>query len=399
MSVTLHAGQARAWDSKKRFTYIIAGTQSGKTSFLPLMLDREIMRHGRGDYLAVTATYDLFKLKFFPEMRHYFMDIFRWQYSKSERVLFRQEKPRLFSRIVMRSADAEGGLESATAKAAILDEFGQDRFALEAHEAILRRLSLSMGRIIGCTTPYNLGWTKTEIFDKWRAGDPDIQVIQFKSTMNPSFPQEEYDRAKRTMPAWRHAMFYDGEFSRPAGMIYDDFGEDLKTPDFVIPADWPRYLGVDFGGVHQSKIWVCMDPATGIYYVYREALDGGKTTREHVKEVKQYNERTLRAWGGAKSEGQFRRDWSDAGLLVNEPDVDGVEAGISRVIQFFKEKKLYVFESCKGIIDELGRYARELDSNGQPTEKIKDKATFHRLDALRYVCGSMVAGVARAYRG
>jgi hypothetical protein len=25
------------------------------------------------------------------------------------------------------------------------------------------------------------------------------------------------------------------------------------------------------------------------------------------------------------------------------------------------------------------------DSNGEPTEAIKDKATFHRLDALRYV--------------
>jgi hypothetical protein len=32
----------------------------------------------------------------------------------------------------------------------------------------------------------------------------------------------------------------------------------------------------------------------------------------------------------------------------------------------------------------LGTYSREVDSQGQATEKIKDKETFHRMDALRY---------------
>jgi len=63
--VTPHAGQLEAWDSVKRFIFIIAGTQSGKTSYLPLWLDREIREKGEGDYLAVTATYDLLKMKFF----------------------------------------------------------------------------------------------------------------------------------------------------------------------------------------------------------------------------------------------------------------------------------------------------------------------------------------------
>ena len=66
-------------------------------------------------------------------------------------------------RIVLRSANAEGGLESLTGKAAVLDECGQDDFTLEAWEAIQRRLSLSRGRVLGGTTPYNLGWLKTQI--------------------------------------------------------------------------------------------------------------------------------------------------------------------------------------------------------------------------------------------
>ena len=64
LTINLHPGQTRAWDSKARYTFIIAGTQSGKTSFLPMWLDREMRDSGPGDYIAVTATYDLFKLKF-----------------------------------------------------------------------------------------------------------------------------------------------------------------------------------------------------------------------------------------------------------------------------------------------------------------------------------------------
>lgn len=389
LTLSLHPGQTQAHDSKKRFVFIIAGTQSGKTSYLPLWLDREIQQKGTGDYLAVTATYDLLKLKFMPELLNYFVHIFGWQESKSERTIWRQDKPRMFSRIICRSADSEGGLESASAKGALFDECGQDGIKVSAWEALQRRLSLSQGRVLAGTTPYNLGWLKTQIFDKWRGGDPDIQVVQFKSIMNPAFPRAEYDRAKRILPTWKFEMFYNGNFSKPAGMIYGDFTQNHIIPAFDIPASWARYLGVDFGAVHTAKIYIAQDPESGLFYLYREALDGGLSTAGQVGTVTQYNEHNLIAWGGAKSETQQRMDWGAAGMDVREPEISDVEAGIDRVIELLKTKKLFVFDTCTGIIDEFGTYARELDADGQPTEKIKDKATFHRLDALRYVASGV----------
>lgn len=388
LTINLHPGQTRAHDSKKRFVFIIAGTQSGKTSYEPIWLEREIQEKGNGDYLAVTATYDLLKLKFLPELQNYFCHLFGWQYSASERIIWRQDKPRMFTRIICRSADAEGGLESTTAKGVLFDECGQDGVKVNAWEALQRRLSLARGRVLAGTTPYNLGWLKTIIFDVWRKGDPDLQVIQFKSIMNPSFPRDEYERARNTLPTWKFKMFYDGEFSRPAGMIYEDFSQEHIIPAFPVPGLWPRALGVDFGGVNTGKVWVAQDPETKARYLYREALDGNKSTNEHVASVKKYNEYTLKAWGGSKSETQQRADWAAAGLAVGEPMVSDVEAGINRVIALLKMKSFYVFDTCTGIIDEFGTYARELDANGQPTEKIKDKNTFHRLDALRYVASS-----------
>lgn len=389
LTLDLHPGQTQAHDSKRRFIFIISGTQSGKTSYLPIWLDREIRERGEGDYLAVTATYDLLKLKFLPELQNFFVHLFGWQYSASEKTIWREDRPRMFTRIICRSADAEGGLESASAKGALFDECGQDGVKVNAWEAIQRRLSLSQGRVLGGTTPYNLGWLKTQIYDKWRGGDPDIQVVQFKSIMNPSFPKAEYARAKRVLPTWKFEMFYNGNFSRPAGMIYEDFSQNHIIPAFAIPAEWPRYLGVDFGAIHTAKIWITQNPTTNVYYLYREALDGNMTTAQQVLTIKQYNEYNTLAWGGAKSETQQRWDWAEAGQTVGEPPISDVEAGITRVIALLKEKRLFVFDTCVGVIDEMGTYSRELDASGQPTEKIKDKANFHRLDALRYVASGI----------
>lgn len=390
-----HAGQARAWRSKRRFVFILAGTQGGKTSFGPLWLYNEIQTKGPGDYLAVTATYDLFKLKMLPEFLRLFHETLHLgNWSASERVYTFRDQP---TRVILRSAANPESLESATAKAAWLDECGQDQFRLEAWEAILRRLSLHQGRVLGGTTLYNLGWVKQQVYDRCRAGDPDYAVVQFESILNPAFPRAEYERAQRSLPAWKFAMQYKGTFARPAGLIYSDFIDAYreegghKVRPFTIPPEWPRYVGVDFGAVNTATVWLAEDPTANVYYLYRESLEGGKTTGEHAAAVtiaaQGVNLASL--YGGAKSETQQRMDWGAAGVSLQAPPIPDVEAGLDRVIALFKLSRLYVFDKCAGVLDELGTYSRVVGEDGQPTQKIADKESFHRLDALRYVVGGI----------
>ena len=392
LSLHLHPGQTRAWDSDARIVIIYAGTQSGKTTFGPWWLHREIQERGPGDYLAVTATFDLFKLKMLPEIRKVFEQILGgWTYHKSDRVLYssntvsrRKDPTKAESRIILRSANSPGGLESATAKACWMDEFGQDEFSIDAYEAINRRVSLEEGRILGTTTPYNLGWQKTEIYDRWTAGDKDFHVIQFYSTENPTFSREEFERARRTMPAWKFAMFYMGEFSTPAGLIYDCFDTKLhKIMPFSIPAYWPKYGGLDFGGVNTGALCYAENPDIKVLYLVDEYRDGRKSAAEHAKALKEWH---CRLWvGGAKSEGQWRLEFAKAGLPIAEPLISDVEVGIQRVYAQHKTNSLYVFDTCTKYLDEKGRYSRELDRSGQPTEKIKNKNDFHLMDSERYI--------------
>jgi len=395
----MHPGQLRAWDSERRFPFVIAGTQSGKTSWGPWWLHRETLRCGDGDYLAVTATYDLFKLKLFPELSRVFCQLLRWgSYHATDRVIVSTDGK---SRIILRSADAEGGLESATAKAAWLDECGQEKFGLDAWEAVQRRLSLNQGRALGTTTPYNTGWLKTQVYDRWAKGDSDYDVIQFASVANPVFPAGEYERAERTLPAWKFNMFYRGQFVRPAGLIFDIFNPDVHViPARPIPAEWPRIVGIDPIGERTAAVWLAWDADHEQLHVYREYYEGfGKTTAEHAQAILQAGsrERVIGYAGGGPSERQARADWAGAGLAMHEPAISDVWAGIDRIYGLFKSYALVVHDSCPHLIDELGRYARKLDRNGEPTQDIADKEAYHAIDSLRYasVWLTEMAGVKR----
>ena len=120
--LTPHYGQSKVWQSLARYVFMIAGTQGGKTSFGPWWLWRETQLRGQGDYIAATASYDLFKLKMLPEMRQVFEHTLGiGRYWSGDKVIelrdpttgeFWADKAddEMWGRIILRSAAAEGGL-------------------------------------------------------------------------------------------------------------------------------------------------------------------------------------------------------------------------------------------------------------------------------------------------
>jgi hypothetical protein len=399
---------------------MIAGTQSGKTSFGPWWLKREMNNCGPGDYLVVTSSFDLLKLKLLPELLKIYVHVLGvGRYWTGDKVIeirnpdtgeFEAETSSdpMYSRIILRSASAAGGLESSTAKACWADEAGQDEFPLAAYEAIMRRLSLSMGRMLITTTPYNLGWLKQHIYDKWQNGNPTIDVIQYASTLNPNFPQEEFEAARERLPGWKFRMFYMGLFERPAGLIYSDFVDaprekgGHKVEPFEIPHEWTHYVGIDPGAPNMASWWMAHDNVHDVYYVYRVTMEGKKSTREHATDFTTYAKQrgyNVVLWiVGAKSEEQQRLDFQEHISNATAPPIHDVEAGIDRIISLLRQHRIFFFEDdgdngMNGLFDEVATYSRALDDNGDATEKIKNKDKYHRLDAGRYC----VAGTGAAY--
>ena len=398
----LHEGQTEAWNSKKRFVMVVCGTQWGKTSFGPHWLHREIVNRGAGDYLAVTATFPLLKLKMQPEFVYVFETLLRLgTWKEGDKVFESHERERGGPswRVIFGSATNPESIESATANAAWCDEMGQHQFQRQAWEAVLRRVSITQGRILGTTTLYEFGWFKTEIYDRWKAGDPDIEVIQGDSLVNPAFPREEYERAKGTLPRWKFNLFYRGMYEKPAGLIYDAFDEEVcKLRRFALPAEWPRYVGHDFGPNNTGAVWYAQDPGTGYLYAYREYLAGGLSAFDHAQKFIQMSqgENIVRRVGGANFEDGWRESFTAAGWPIVKPRMREVEAGINRVYGWHQQNRLFVFADLVGYLDEKLSYSRQLDDNYQPTMAIDNKSRFHLMDAERYMISDFAPEVLQA---
>lgn len=320
LQINLHTGQWKAWQSQRRFILVLAGTQGGKTSFGPLWLYREVQRRGPGDYLVVAPSFPLLELKLRPEFMRLFdrqLRLGAYTGSPTKKFVFSESgarktfgdryDPDIPTQIFFGHAQDPDSLESATAKAAWLDEAGQKKFKRGSWEAILRRLSIHMGRVLVTTTPYGaFGWLKTELHDRAKHGDPTVELVNFESRMNPSFPMAEWERAKATLPEWKFNLMYRGLLSRPAGMIYDVFDEEKHVVEpFEIPRDWPRYLGLDFGGVNTAGTKWAKDPKSGLLYCYAEYLAGGRTAQEHATELKKGEPVFAKVAGGSKSRNNF----------------------------------------------------------------------------------------------
>mgnify|MGYP001567550774 FL=1 len=387
MRHNMHYGQIAVMMSKAREILALAGTQSGKTACAVDWMEREINVRGEGDYLMVSATYPLMQLKLLPE----FLDVFqhmehKGKYRDSDKVFeFTQGK----TRVIFGTATNPESLESATAKAAVADEAGQKQFRREAREALLRRLSLHQGRILYPSTPYQLGWLKTELFDRAKLPGSGIEVITWPSTANPAFPVEEFERAKQTMPLWKFRMFYEGKFERPAGLVYDSFDESAcKIRRFPIPGEWPHYVWHDFGTANPAAMFYAQDPATGYFYAYGEYKPGpGRSTREHVEEFKRLTEgmNVVKRAGGSHQEEEIREAYRAHGWYIQEPKLNHIEAQIDRVYALHKLNKLFVFDDVQKYLDEKLSFSYLLDDKYEPTDKYEDESSMHLLAAERYI--------------
>ncbi|MCX7801198.1 MAG: hypothetical protein N2109_12760 [Fimbriimonadales bacterium] len=404
MRVSLHPGQLAAWESGRRFVLVLSGTQGGKTVFGPLWLWREIRERGPGEYCVVAPTFQLMETKALPEFKRLFgeaLGLGSYKASPTRRFEFSEEGSLATfgdarSRCVVRFgyADNPDSLESATYKAVWADEAGQKSFRLESFEALLRRLSIHRGRMLLTTTPYRWNWLKTKLYDRWEAGDPDIDVIRFESRMNPAFSEEEWESAQRMLPKWKFDMMYRALWTKPAGVIYDCF--DPRThcvPSRPIPEGWIRVVGIDFGQVNTAAAFVAVDPRSGRMVVYKTYSAGEKSAEGHVRSILATEPDVPYAVGGSPSEDEWRAKFSRAGLPVSKPSVQDVEAGIDAVYSAFQSGRLSVFSNLEKLIDQLGSYSRELDDDGEPTERIEDKERYHRLDALRYAVSEISTGV------
>lgn len=418
-----HVGQAKAWHDDATDVVIVAGTQGGKTAFEPHWLLREIQRCspgirklGFGRFIYAGPTLTLLEEQAIPSFEELFAETHqlgklirgnksKFHFSKDglRRLIGFDDCPVTVSFAYTKDSS---NLESMTALAGVWDEAGQKENKLASYRAYNRRLkaarTMGFGRRCFGTTPYEWNWFKTYVVDPAERKQAGFGLHRFVSWMNPLVSEEECRKdLDNGMPLWEWQMMYLGEFTQPAGLIYDCFdAKKMVVPRFKIPDEWPRYVGLDFGLRNTAAVFIAEELApgnepgtwgspTGRLIRYREYKPGRNLPVEaHVREILKGEPRLPICVGGSHTEEDVRAGYRLAGLPVREPLVSEVEA---RILCVYGEHaanngdNTMVFDDLPMYLDEKSTYSRELDDSMQPTEKIKDKASYHLMDAEGYV--------------
>lgn len=403
----------------------------------PWWLIREMQRKGPGDYAVLAPTYPLLDNKGRPELlRVLRKKLGSGSYSTSGNIVNITPKGQLALwgkvsdievRILMRHADRVEAIEAFDARGLWVDEPGQIE-GDEVWDAIQARVSIGLYRILLTSRPFKLNWYIKEIWNrvmdktaKRKAdADPQIDVINFKSTDNPAFSKEEYKRQKARMIEWRFLMKYDGIPTKAAGIIYDDYLTVVREP---VHFTWQRSAGHDFGKLNTGGLWAFKHPTRKStegrpqWVIYSSYLNGNRTASEHIDsflygedpmhpfaDKKERSPETWRvarkqnaegewepippwAWGGnATTEDDSRELWSINGYPIAKPPIPRVMEQIDIAYAMLKTREIVLCEDLSFLIGELDAISNEVDDEGYvDQEKIVSESKYHRAACLRYL--------------
>ena len=423
VKIDLHVGQSLAWRAQDaKIIAMIAGTGGGKTYFGPRWLYREwqneVVTGESTPSIVMSASYPMMTRVTLPEFRGFWDPLEVGTYRAADRVYSTTHKPVFFG-----SAERVLGMEGIHAGRAWLDEAGM--MPREVLDVARRRTAFYKGPILITTTPYSQNWLKTEVYDnatvdrvtnltfppeppeyqveRIQEGNEDYYVVQYASTINPNYPLEEFENAKRTWPQWKFNLFFLGQFDRPEGLVYQDFlpveePEGHLVEPFDIPRHWPRWAGQDTGFNHPTGIvWIAQNPDNGIMYLYRAYRDQKKDGRAIGREIAKLSvgqdgkyERLGKIWCDPSRPDVI----ADINNVCQEEGMPGtvkavkadndVDAGIMTGIKAFRGGQLRVFKSANSFRDEVETYRWQVDKETDDLVDTPVKKRDDVMDAFRY---------------
>lgn len=405
-----HAAQLRAWyQDDAEILAICAGWQSGKTVFLPYWLKRLIQRRGTGDYGAFSSTFKLLNRKFLPELKKVFKRLAVYR-TNDQQFVFTDKGNRLIhgadwdgepTIIQLGHAENPDSLESATMKGVVWDECGQRLVPKQSFDTVQSRLMVNRGQMCLASKPYEFNWFETLVSAGLSLLRPDVAVVSFSSWDNPANPTEDdpyWIPIKAAMPLFRFIMQYVGRFTMPAGLIYDCFDWEANTCEDFDISNLPCYPGMDFGKINTAGIVGADDKSADCLYIIGEYHAGRKRDYpEHVASMKALtgenaNGKNLMPGCGGNKHGEdgWREAYRKNGLPLDAPPENNIEVQIQSVYSLMKQGKIKFFRrGAQQLIEDVKHYSREVDEDGNVTDKIEDDAKWHLLAALRYLVAKL----------
>lgn len=195
-----------------------------------------------------------------------------------------------------------------------------------------------------------------------------------------------------------------GIWAGAEGQIYDEWDDAVHLIEpFPIPADWPRYCGVDFGFTNPAVVqWWAQDP-DGRLYLYREIYVSQRLVSDWAKDVIKLSQGERIEWTVADWDAEDRATlasegiWTQAATKDVKPGIEAVQLRLRK--QPDGKPRLYIMKGCTverdprlieakkpaSTAEEIGGYvwAPPLPNRAPKEEPLK--MNDHGADTMRYV--------------
>lgn len=385
----LYKEQIEIADSPAKYKVVCLGRRTGKT-YLGVELAIRVLEAGYP--VAWLAPNYKYLREPFDELRMLLADHIESCNQSEKRILLKNG-----ARIDFWTLESPDPCRGFKYKLAIFDEAAMVKDLKSVWEkSVGPALTDYQGDAIWLSTPRGRGGDFYEFF--LHGEDAGTKFAEWESFQLPTVTNrmisglDEYVEKQRLLISPEaFSQEYEAKFVKKAGAVFPCFGEGNICDDFEIPEDAELLLGLDFGTANTAS--VCIFKLGKKYFVCMSYHGSGEDARTHVNKIRgRIPRKESNAYGGASSEDSIREEYKRAGMLVHRPKVTGpgsLEVGISILYKLFKNKELIIFRSLKRLINEIETYAYAIDTDDSVLDKIEDKESYHRLDALRYIASTL----------
>lgn len=274
---------------------------------------------------------------------------------------------------------------------------------------------LRKGIIVG--NPRGKNWAYRMFVSKQDVSDVakhKYHMIVAPSTENVHLPDGYVENMLSSYSPERIKRDVYGSFESFEGQIFSEWNRSLHVvKPFKIPDDWVKIIGADHGFTNPAAfVWGAVNH-DGDIYIYKEFYESEMLVKEIAKKVIAINgkdkisgvyidpsTRGIRSQTGSSDFAVYVENLGAKFPLI--PAKNDVHPGIDRVKSYLKphpktgRPKLFIFDTCVNLLDELPEYQWEPLSSGQ-VGKVNEKEQprkykDHAVDALRYLIMSRPEG-------
>ncbi len=378
--------QQNAILSDHKITLALTGIQFGKTTIGSVWTKRLMHTHRKKEdtFIITAPNYKIMQQSTLPSFLRR-MDG-AGEYRKAD-ALFEMTGGGV---CYMRTATEPDSIVGITNVRAIWgDEAG--KYSLYFWENIQARASFRNCPIMLTTTPYTSNWIFKDLVRKTRDGKrDDVYLVEASSNENPFFPQEEFERRKRTMDPRRFAALYEGQFEKMHGLVYDCFDEDSHVvKPFELPQGTRYYAGVDWGYTDPFVLVVRAVTPTGHHFQVSEFYKTGLTITDIIQIARQKKQTYgIHTFWADPSQPGYIEEFNRNGLSCLPADND-IRRGVDLHYDLIRSGRYQIFEGTSPYtIDEMSGYHYPEPEDLEPDEDSKEQLPVgqddHSLDANRY---------------